>query len=67
MRFVNRVLEPSNDHIRKCVVATNIAETSLTIPGVAFVIDCGFVKQKIFDRETQSEPLLLVPISQVCF
>ena len=34
--------------VRKCVVATNIAETSVTIPGVRFVIDPGYVKQKTY-------------------
>ena len=34
---------------RKCVVATNIAETSLTVDGVKYVIDTGFCKLKVYN------------------
>jgi ATP-dependent RNA helicase DHX37/DHR1 len=37
---------------RLCVVATNIAETSLTIPNIKYVVDCGKVKQKLYDKVT---------------
>lgn len=37
---------------RLCVVATNVAETSLTIPGIKYVIDCGRVKKRFYDRVT---------------
>lgn len=38
------------DGVRKCIVATNIAETSLTVDGIMFVIDAGYCKLKVLDR-----------------
>ena len=52
-------------HPRKCIVATNIAETSITVPNVRFVVDCGYTKQKTFDPARSMESLVVVPISQV--
>lgn len=46
------------------MVATNIAETSLTINGVVFVIDPGFSKQKVFNPRMRVESLLVCPISK---
>jgi len=51
--------------VRKCVVATNIAETSITVPLVRFVVDTGFVKQKTFDPTRGMESLVTVPISKI--
>lgn len=49
---------------RKAIIATNIAETSVTIPGIVFVIDCGFTKLKWFDAESNTDSLIVVPISK---
>lgn len=52
------------------VIATNIAETSLTIDGIYYVVDPGFVKQKVYNSKTGIDQLVVTPISQVgilCF
>ncbi|GAB0135120.1 hypothetical protein EsDP_00003469 [Epichloe bromicola] len=49
---------------RKVVVSTNIAETSLTIDGIVYVVDPGFSKQKIYNPRIRVESLLVSPISK---
>ncbi|KAI3646934.1 hypothetical protein MP228_007155 [Amoeboaphelidium protococcarum] len=46
-----RIFEKVSDHHRLCIVATNVAETSLTIPGIKYVVDCGRVKELSYDIE----------------
>lgn len=55
--------EPASG-IRKVIVSTNIAQTSVTIPGIRYVVDTGFVKQKMYDPASHLDALLVVPISQ---
>ncbi|VEL31699.1 unnamed protein product [Protopolystoma xenopodis] len=45
-------------------MATNIAETSLTIDGIIYVIDTGFCKQNFYSSRTGIESLIVVPISK---
>lgn len=58
----DRALSPSGR--RKIVVATNIAETSLTIPGVTIVVDSGLARIHRFDQRRDLNALTLEPISQ---
>ncbi len=58
-------LAPAARGIRKVVAATNVAETSLTIEGVVYVIDCCFVKQRVYNPLVGLEALLVAPISKV--
>ncbi|KAH9929819.1 P-loop containing nucleoside triphosphate hydrolase protein [Fomitopsis serialis] len=60
----SRVFDPTPPGSRKVVVATNVAETSLTIPGIYYVIDPGFSKQNAYDPKLGMDSLVVMPISQ---
>ena len=59
-----KIFEPAPEKGRKCVLATNIAETSLTIDGIKYVIDPGFCKQKSYNPRSGMESLVVTPTSQ---
>ncbi|ETN82335.1 RNA helicase HRH1 [Necator americanus] len=59
-----RIFDPAPPGKRKVVIATNIAETSLTIDGIYYVVDPGFVKQKIYNPKSGMDSLVVTPISQ---
>ena len=59
-----RVFAPTPRNTRKVILATNIAETSVTVSGVRFVIDCGKAKMKQFRSRLGLDSLLVKPISR---
>ena len=59
-----QVFQPQPDGVRLIVVATNVAETSLTIPGIRYVVDCGRAKEKSYDKNLQISKFSVEWISQ---
>ena len=59
-----RIFDPAPPGTRKCVIATNIAEASLTIDGIYYVVDPGFAKQKVYNSKIGMDSLVVSPISQ---
>src|SRR5436190_15618062 len=59
-----QVFRPAPRNTRKIILATNIAETSITVPGVRFVIDCGKAKIKQYRTKLSLDSLLAKPISR---
>ncbi|GAA5853306.1 hypothetical protein JCM8547_000279 [Rhodosporidiobolus lusitaniae] len=60
----SRIFDPAPPGARKVILATNIAETSLTIDGIYYVVDPGFVKQNAYDPRLGMDSLIVTPISQ---
>ncbi|XP_069789305.1 probable ATP-dependent RNA helicase DHX37 isoform X2 [Narcine bancroftii] len=59
-----KVFQPAPNGTRLCVVATNVAETSLTIPNIRYVVDCGKVKKRFYDKVTGVSSFKITWISQ---
>ena len=58
------VFSPAPQGFRKIVLSTNIAETSITISGIRYVVDCGLHKMRVYDPRTGMETLTIRPISK---
>ncbi|KAI5997852.1 P-loop containing nucleoside triphosphate hydrolase protein [Pisolithus orientalis] len=58
-----RVFFPAERNTRKVIASTNIAEASVTIDGVKFVVDCGFVKIRTYNPTSLLSSLSTVPVS----
>ncbi|KAK6200330.1 P-loop containing nucleoside triphosphate hydrolase protein [Scheffersomyces amazonensis] len=59
-----KIFEPTPPNSRKVILATNIAETSITIDGISYVIDPGYVKQNVYNPVQAMESLVVVPCSR---
>ena len=59
-----KIFDKAPPGVRKCIVATNIAETSLTVDGIMYVVDAGYSKLKVYNPRMGMDTLQITPISQ---
>jgi len=59
-----KIFDSAQDGVRKCIVSTNIAETSLTVDGIRYVVDCGYSKIKVYNPKIGMDALQVGPESQ---
>ena len=59
-----KIFDKAPGGARKVIVATNIAETSLTVDGIYYVVDCGYCKLKTFNSRMGMDALTVFPVSQ---
>lgn len=57
------IFDPAPEGSRKCIIATNIAEASLTIDGIYYVVDPGYAKVKVYNPKLGMDNLEVKPIS----
>ncbi|KAF9595698.1 hypothetical protein IFM89_003440 [Coptis chinensis] len=59
-----KIFQKAEEGARKCIVATNIAETSLTVDGILYVIDTGYGKMKVYNPKMGMDALQVFPVSR---
>lgn len=59
-----KIFQKAEEGARKCIVATNIAETSLTVDGIFYVIDSGYGKMKVYNPRMGMDALQVFPVSR---
>jgi pre-mRNA-splicing factor ATP-dependent RNA helicase DHX38/PRP16 len=59
-----KIFERSDEGVRKVIVSTNIAETSLTVDGIVYVVDSGLCKLKVYNPKIGMDALQVTPVSQ---
>lgn len=59
-----KIFDRAPPGVRKCIVATNIAETSLTVDNIMYVVDAGYSKLKVYNPRMGMDTLQITPISQ---
>lgn len=59
-----KIFDAAPEGTRKCIVSTNVSETSLTVDGIKYVIDSGFCKLKVYNPRVGMDALLVTPVSK---
>ena len=59
-----KIFQPAAAGVRKCIISTNLAETSITVDGIRYVIDIGFSKLKVYNPKIGMDSLAVTPIAR---